>query len=167
MRTRAYLNKTVATIKGEVSLHPPIGVEADFRDTDRDCPLVCELQECCTISFPLLLRPNRDAVDQQMVGSLLQDRDADSLAVDLQDPNLAALDPRRVVLESRFRNRTDHSLIRGNVGVCADLLHHTYIRRTGAPHDRWVTKQPLLRGGSAGQLSIGKSHYLPFVSPKN
>src|ERR1700756_33221 len=120
MRTRAYLNKTVATIKGEFPLLPPIGVEADFRDTNRDCPLVCELQESCTISFPLLLRPNRDAVDQQMVGSLLQDRDTASIAVDLQDPSLAALDPRRVVLESRFRNRPDHSLIRGNVGVCAD-----------------------------------------------
>jgi hypothetical protein len=84
------------------------------------------------MALSLFGRPHRDAVDQKVIAMLIQHSNPDVAVTARQEPHLAALDPRAVILLGRQRDVTQHGNVRGDVGVGADPLHHRQIRLIGA-----------------------------------
>jgi len=72
------------------------------------------------------------AVEEEVIATLFQHGDPDVAVIAGQEPHLAALDPRAVILLGRERDATRHGNVGGDIGVGADPLHHRQIRLIGA-----------------------------------
>ena len=81
MRPRAHLDKSVPTVQSEVPLHPSVGIEAHFGNGDCRSMLKSKAKKSGTMSFALLLRADRNTVNQQMVWPRLENGDTYGQAI--------------------------------------------------------------------------------------
>src|ERR1700730_8738770 len=88
-------------VKRDVSCHPHIRIKPNFCDTKLVGSLIGKVKERSSVASPLFCRPNRDAVDQKVTGTLFQYGNADIAPVARQEPYLAPLDPGPVILLGR------------------------------------------------------------------
>jgi hypothetical protein len=62
-------------------------------------------------------RPHCHAVEEEVIATLFQHGDPDVAVIAGQEPHLAALDPRAVILLGQERDVTRHGNVGGDIGV--------------------------------------------------
>jgi len=64
MRSLPNLDETVPPIQRQVPFHLLVRVKPNFMEAKLDSSLIGEIEQSSSISFPLCVRFNRDAVNQ-------------------------------------------------------------------------------------------------------
>jgi hypothetical protein len=85
--------------------------------------LLGELEEFRGIASSLLRRSDGDAVNEHVIRPFLQHNQSGGLIMLFEQPHFPTPYPRSIVFGSRFGDLPDHSLIRGNIRLGADLLN--------------------------------------------
>src|ERR1700730_18191635 len=101
MRAGADLGIAMPPIKRDVLLHPHVGIQPNCGETERGGALVGEVKKRSAVTLSLFGRPHRDAVDEKVIAMLFQHGTPDVAAPARQEPHLAALDPRAIILLGR------------------------------------------------------------------
>ena len=86
------------------------------------------------MSFPLYMRFHGDAVHKEVIGIYLEDSNSNRLVLNLQNPSLALLDARPVILCCRFRDPPEHRHVGRDVGVRANAPNRVGIARIGTSY---------------------------------
>ena len=144
MDTPPRLNKTPATIDGEIPFHQGVGEQPYLLEPEDRRPFVGECHELESVALALMIRPHRQAVEKQMVRPDLDYREPDFLSASLDQPDLAAQYPRLVVLARRQWHEADLVLV-GAVCICGympDRIDIPDVRQSYAEALRHLPTQP-------------------------
>ena len=102
MRARANLGKTAVPVHHDVPLHSRIRIKPQLSDATRGGLLLGELQQSSGVAPPLLRRPHRNAVDEQVIRPFLQDNQTDRVLFDFEQPDFAARNAGAIVVRGRL-----------------------------------------------------------------
>src|SRR5262245_24083813 len=130
----AYLDEALTLIQRKVSFHPLVCVNPNFVEATLNSEVVREIEQSLSVSFPLYMRFHSDAVYKEVIGIYLKDSNSNRLVLNLQNPNLAPLDARPVILCCRFRDRPEHRYVGRDVGVCANAPNRVGIAGIGTSY---------------------------------
>jgi hypothetical protein len=83
------------------------------------------------MALALLCWVHHNAIDQQVIGMLLQHSNTHSATTALKQPDLLTSDAWAVILLGGFRDVAEHRQIGGNVRIRTDLPYDRQIRRAG------------------------------------
>jgi hypothetical protein len=120
----AYLDEAMTLIQRKVP----------FRQATLNSEVVREIEQSLSVSFPLYMRFHSDAVHKEVIGFYLKDSNSNRLVLNFQNPNLAPLDARPVILCCRFWDRPEHRHVGRDVGVRTNAPNRVGIAGIGTSY---------------------------------
>lgn len=123
VRAAAGFREAAALVEREVPLHPVVGVEPERGAAGLTPLFFREGQQAAAMALTLMLRQDRDAVDQEMVFMRFEHQGGDGHSFGFKQPDLAARNARGVILQRRPWRGVDDRRVGGNEGRGADRAH--------------------------------------------
>ena len=81
MTSPSHFDETMPSIQCQVPFHSLVRVKPNFVHAKVDSPLIGEIEQSSSISFPLCIWFNGDAVNQEVLGIFFQNNSSGRLAL--------------------------------------------------------------------------------------
>ena len=135
MRAGAGLGIAVPAVKRDIVHHPRVCIKPDFGDCEGGRTLVGEVQQRSAVAAPLLGRSHCDTVEEQVIRSFFEHREADVAAAARHEPHRGAV-------------------VAGNATHAAAKQVRTKILRTAAEHFECSEADLLLADGQVAIMGV-------------